>query len=145
MRHSIFHSRFRNTTCLVLATLLFGSSILEARGGVSGPARPGRTELQQKPTLKQRILEIPPGTMIEVRLLNKQKIRGRLGEIDDEGFSIKTVQGNTIGSQKLAFTEVKSVKQVEGGRKFGKGVVYALAGIGVLTVLLIVWGLAAAS
>ncbi len=87
-------------------------------------------------------MEIPPGTMIEVRLMNKNKVRGRLGEVTNEGFSLQTAQGNKVETQKIAFTEVKSLRKVEGettGKKFSRGLIYGLAGIGVLTVILIIW------
>ena len=87
-------------------------------------------------------MEIPPGTMIEVRLMDKNKVRGRLGEVTNEGFSLQTAQGNKVGTQKITFTEVKSLKKVEGettGKKFSRGLIYGLAGIGVLTVILIIW------
>jgi len=103
-----------------------------------GAVPAGQAGTEQKPTLKERILEIPSGTMVEVRLLNKQKIRGRLGEITNEGFSLQTAQGDKVETQKIAFTDAKSVKKVEGG-KAGHAVLYALAGIGALFVGLIIW------
>jgi hypothetical protein len=124
--------------CLVLATLLFSDSILEAREGASGAAAAGQIETAPKLTLKERILEIPPGTMTEVKLVNKQKIRGRLGEVTDEGFTLTTAQGEKISTQKIAFTDVKSIKKVEGG-KAGHALLYALAGIGALFLVLVIW------
>lgn len=90
-------------------------------------------------------MEIQPGTMIEVLLTNKHRLRGRLGEVTNEGFSLQTVQGNKVETQKIAFTEVKSLKKVEGettGTKVGRGVIYGLAGIGVLMMILIIWAMA---
>ena len=87
-------------------------------------------------------MEIPPGTMVEVRLMDKHKVRGRLGEVANEGFSLQTAQGNKVETQKIAFTEVKTLRKVEGettGKKFSRGVIYGLAGIGVLMVILIIW------
>jgi len=123
----------RNLIALMLVWALFGNSVLEAR------VRPEQ-ETTKKPTLQERILEVSPGTMIEVRLMNKQKLRGRLGEVTNEGFALQMAQGTKVETQKIAFTEVRSFKQVEGttGKKIGKGVVYALAGIGVLVVISVI-------
>jgi hypothetical protein len=104
--------RFRNPCklefiCLVLSAVLFNGSILEAKAAVSGATPRAQTEVAQSPTLRERIQEIQPGTMIEVRLHNKRKIRGRLGEVTDEGFSLTTAKGDKLGNQKVAFTEVK--------------------------------------
>ena len=132
-----------NMISLVLATILFGQSVLEARVGASATARAGEEQAQPKPSLKERLLEVPPGTMIEVRLLNKKKVRGRLGELTDQGFSVQTAQGNKIETQQVAFNDVKSFKRAEG--KGTNPVWYVLAGIGVLFVVLIVWAAAASS
>jgi len=130
----------RNTLCLLLATIVFGQSVLEARTGAWLAARAGQEQTQAKPIIKERILGVPPGTMIEVRLLNKQKLRGRLGEVTNEGFTLQTAQGNKIETQQVAFGDVKSVKKVE-GNKGGHVLLYALAGIGALFVVLLVWAL----
>ena len=91
-------------------------------------------------------MEIPPGTIVEVRLMNKHTFRGRLGEVTNEGFSLQTAQGTKVETQQFAFTDVKSFKQVSGtaATKAGHGLVYALAGIGVLTVVLVIVGVAMA-
>ena len=140
MRRPIRNHSFADTVCLALATLLFGCSILEARADVSGATTPGQGGSDRKATLKERILEIPPGAMVEVRLLNKQKIRGRLGEITDEGFSLQTAQGNKIETQKLTFSELKSVKKVEPGKHvkpIGWIAIGALAAVGAAVLITI--------
>ncbi len=141
MRQIIRRYCFPNIVCPGLAALFFAYSILAARADASILVPLGQTPAEPKPTLKEKVVEIPPGTMVEVRLLNKQKIRGRLGKITDEGFCIQTAQGNKIENEMLAFADVKSLKQVEGttGTKVGKGLVYALAGIGALFVGLVIW------
>ena len=135
-------SSMRDIICLVLVSMFFGTTTLEARVGAAAAVPAGQTGTERKLTLKERILEVPPGTMIEVRLQNKQKIRGRLGELTDEEFSLTTAQGEKIATQKVAFTDLKSFKKLEGdttGKKVGKGLLYGLAGIGVFMVVLIAW------
>jgi hypothetical protein len=132
----------RDIICLVLATLLFATTTLEAKVSAAGAVAPGQAGTEQKPTLKERILEVPPGTMIEVRLLNKEKIRGRLGDLTNEGFSLTTAQGEKIEILKVSFTDMKSFKRLEGatsGKAVGKGLLWGLAGIGILTVVLVIW------
>jgi hypothetical protein len=138
----------RDTILLILISVLFGNSVLEARVGASARGASLPQETTKEATLQERIMEIPHGSMIEVRLMNKQKVRGRLVEVTNEGFSLQTAQGNKIETQKIAFSDVKSVKNVEGettGRKFSRGLVYGLAGIGVLAVILVIWAVAATS
>jgi len=132
----------RNTIILVLISGLVCNSMLEARVGASAAAASLPEEKTKKLTVQETILEIPPGTMVEVRLVNKQRVRGRLGEVTNEGFSLQTAQGNKVETQKIAFTDVKSVKKAERettGKGIGRGVVYGLAGIGVLMLILIIW------
>jgi hypothetical protein len=129
----------RDTILLILISVLFGNSVLEARIGASVAGASLPQETTKKATLQERVMEIPPGTMVEVRLMNKHTLRGRLGEVTNEGFSLQTAQGNKVETQKIAFTEVKSLKKVEGettGKKVGRGVIYGLAGIGVLILIM---------
>jgi hypothetical protein len=58
---------------------------------------------------------IPTGTLIEVRLNNNQKLRGRRGEVSQDSLilasalpvqSSPTVPGRTATDQKIAFTDV---------------------------------------
>ena len=132
----------RDITLLILITGLFTDSVLEARVGASGNIAFLQEETTKKATIQEKILEVPPGTMIEVRLTNKQKVRGRLGEVTNEGFSLQTAQGNKVETQKIAFADVKSFKNAQGetvGKGIGRGIVYGLAGIGILMVILIIW------
>jgi hypothetical protein len=129
----------RDAILLILISVLFGNSVLEARVGASAIGASLPQETTKKATVQERILGIPPGTLIEVRLMNKNKLRGRLGEVTNEGFSLQTAQGNKVETQKIAFAEVKSLKKVEGettGKKFSRGVIYGLAGIGVLILII---------
>jgi hypothetical protein len=124
--------------CLILTAVLFNAPLLEARAGVSGTPRSGPKEEAQTPTVKERILKFPPGTLVEVKLINKLKIRGRLGEVKDEGFSLTNAQGNKIA---VSFSEVKSVKRAKGG-KTGRIVGYVLLGAAAFVVIVIVGAVA---
>jgi len=132
----------RDMILLILISVLFGNSVLEARAGASATGAALPQETTKKATVQERIMEIQAGTIIEVRLMDKHKVRGRLGEVTSEGFNLQSAQGNKVETQKIAFTEVKTLKKVEGettGKKFSRGVIYGLAGIGVLMVILIIW------
>ena len=131
----------RDSILLILITGLFANSVLAARVGASTTLASLHEETAKKPTVQERIMEVPPGAMIEVRLSDEQKLKGRLGEVTSEGFSLQTAQGNKIETKKLVFSDVKSFKRAgeTTGRGIGKGVVYGLAGIGALMVVLIIW------
>jgi hypothetical protein len=128
----------------VISILL--SSLLWAQCGISAKAaapeaspRPQARDSEQE-TLKERVLEIPAGTMVEVRLTNREKLRGRLGEISDDGFNLQTAKRDKIETRKIAFDELKSVKKVEGNKgaqTAGYIVLGGLAGVGVLFLILL--------
>jgi len=92
----------------------------------------------QKPTLKEQVLEIPAGSVVEVRLKTKEKLRGRLGDVSADAFTVKLAKGDKIDERKLGFDDLKSIKVVEGGSKAGRTALYILAGVGVGLVILIV-------
>ncbi len=118
----------------ILALLLVGSMFTEVAF-----AAKGTKPLQQGETLKEKVLAIPAGTLVEVKLITKEKLRGRIGELTNEGFSLQVAKGNTLETHQISFSQVKSVKTVEGtGSKVGKGVVYGLAGVGALLVTLVI-------
>jgi len=75
--------------------------------------------------------------MVEVCLTSKQRFRGRLGEVSNDGFIVKYAQGNQIGERKIAYDDVKSIKSVEGSQA-GRTAVYLLAGAGIVFLVLFV-------
>ena len=42
--------------------------------------------------LKQQLIEAPTGSAVEVRLMNKQKLQGKLGVVTDTGFDLQSVR-----------------------------------------------------
>jgi hypothetical protein len=89
-----------------------------------------------KPTIKERFTEIPAGSVIEVKLVNKQKLKGRLGTLTDSDFEIQHTANNQIVTDRVAFNDVKSVKLLGKGMSTGmKIVVGTLVGAGVLLII----------
>ena len=108
-----------------------------AETGVTGAM--SQADASSKPTLKEKILKIPAGSTIEVKLKSKEKLRGRLGDITNEGFLIKTAHGNQIEEKKIGFDQVKSLKvSVRGWNTGAKIAVVVLAGVGILAVVLVI-------
>lgn len=63
---------------------------------------------------QERLLALPEGSFIEVRLLDKSKLHGRLDKVEDSGFLITTPTANHLDlvQRRIAFVELKSVKRV---------------------------------
>ena len=125
----------RQLLSILLVVILCATSTYAAKPPGSSASIPA--QVAQKPTLQEQVLEIPPGSLVVVRLKNKEKLRGRLGELSNEGFILKYTKGNEIKERKVSFDELKSIKSKRGGSKVGKAVVYILAGVGVTFLVVI--------
>jgi hypothetical protein len=129
----------------VLATLLAAILVLQTALVASGSAAPKVTpheQSEQTAALKRRVLKIQPQSMVNVKLNNKETLRGRLTEVTDEGFTVKVLQGEAFADRQFAYSEVKSVEaEKSGGSQVKKwlliGVVAGaiLTGVGILMLL----------
>jgi hypothetical protein len=129
----------RNVLSAVLVSVVMLELGPQARAGVPKTTGPAQAETSSKPTLREKVLEIPPQTMVEVRLKNKEKVRGRLVEVSSEGFVVKVVSGQAIEDRKVAFDDVKSMKKFEGNKALRVAGYSALAtGVAVGTFITIV-------
>jgi len=97
----------------------------------------------RKLSLKERLLEIPTGSIIEVRTQANEKIRGRLTETTNEGLSVQRFQNGKLETLAIAYSDVKSVKVTAAkeppGGKAGKTAGWIiLGGLAALGVLMLV-------
>ena len=86
--------------------------------------------------VSSQIAAMPAGTNIEVRLKNKERMRGTRGEVSSLGF---TLADPSAGDHQLAFDDVRSVKQLTKkshstrnawiGLGIGVGVVVVMVGV----------------
>ena len=75
----------------------------------TGFARGPRDEAAHAAQIRSQIGAMRPGTLIEVRLFSREKIRGRLGESDAVSLVLQPQDPATAG-RRVQFSEVKSVK-----------------------------------
>jgi hypothetical protein len=118
---------------VLLATILWVHCGLSGKAQVAAADSSSEASAAQRPTLKEQVTRIPAGSQVEVRLLNQERIRGRLGEVSAEAFTVQVAKGSQIETRRLAFSDVKSVKQLGGGK--GK---YILIGVGIALVVIVV-------
>ncbi len=100
--------------------------------GASAGAKP-----QTVKTPQEQVLELAPGTLVEVKLKNKQRLRGRLGEAAVDGFHLQYAKGDRVETRTVAYEEVKSIKALQGD---GSGTRF-LAAIGTVFLVLMVFSL----
>jgi len=72
-----------------------------------GPAQ------QSAESVKSKVLTIPAGSVVEVRLVDKSKLRGRLGAVSDTGFDLQSIQRNTVETQQIGFDRLQSIKDTQ--------------------------------
>ena len=118
----------RQLTLVCIALLLWGSV---------AEASPTQTPSAATPAgLKERLTLIPTGSIIEVKLINKQKIRGRLGAVSDSAFEVQHTRSEQVVTEALRFDAVRSVKVTAKGMHFAaKVVVGTLIAIGVVALV----------
>ena len=120
----------------ILLVVILSANVTYAAMATSAGMPPQATK---KPTLQEKVLEIPLGSRVQVRLKNKEKLRGRLGEVSNEGFVVQYARGNQIEERKIGFDEVKSLKVKKDGSNKTLLVLAAVgAGVGVFFLILFV-------
>jgi hypothetical protein len=96
-----------------------------------------------KPTIEERVLGIPIGSVVEVKLRGNQqpnKLVGRIGEATADGVRIQVMKDEKVQDTEVAFANMKSVKTLatpgqtvnQCGSTAAYVVVGALAAVGVL-------------
>ena len=93
----------------------------------AAPILPGQTGS------KEKVLAIPAGSTVEVRLKDKTRLSGRLGAVSDAGFELQTTRSGTIGTQQIAFDNLRSIKNTGHGSSthgVGKGLIITLIVVG---------------
>jgi hypothetical protein len=89
-------------------------------------------------SIRTEILGMPLGTSIELRLKNKQKLRGARGAVSDSGFTVVDARS---GERQIAFDDVASVKQVNTKSHTGRNILIGV-GIGLGAVAIVIVALA---
>ena len=124
-----------NTALLAIVLLLWS--------GLASGAPAQKPQVSRDQALKTQLIEIPAGSVVEVRLENKQKLRGKLGTVSDAGFEVQTLRDGKISSLNLNFGEVRSIKLQGKGMSTGAKITLGiLAGIGAFFLIVLAIGTA---
>jgi hypothetical protein len=108
--------------------------------GAPWPLFARSTAQEKRPTIQEQLVVMPAGSVVEVKTLGKQKLRGRLGAMTADSFELQTAKGEKVQTQSLRFDEVKSVKAVTSkgmavGAKIGWGILIFAVVIGVVAAI----------
>ena len=112
------------------SVLMFAlAASLAADSGFARPAANGRRDqAADAGRLREQVARLPPGGLIEVRLVSREKVRGRLGVVESDGFTVK-LQDPSASERRIAFADVKSVKAILNTR--GRVVSWIIVGVAV--------------
>ena len=92
------------------------------------------------PTIKEQVILIPAGSLVEIKLKDKHRFQGRMGAVNDEYFVVQLARNDKVIDEKIAFGDVKSIRLKERGLSTGWQVglgVLAGAGAMILTLFLL--------
>ena len=106
----------RNQVALLCISLLLWSLSAHACGSCQTATTP-----PQSP--KEQVTLIPAGSVVEIRLADKHKFRGRLGSITDSGVDLQFTRDGKIVSETLAFDKIRLVKLIGQGWNTGKKII----------------------
>jgi hypothetical protein len=100
------------------------------------PCGAGKNLASTKPTVREEVVLMPAGSVVEVSLKNREKLQGRLGDVTNSGFALTVVKDDRTTSRALTFEEVNKVKVKKQGMGTASEIALgALAGLGVLVLI----------
>ena len=115
--------------------LLVVSAAMEARSSLPQSA-PEKTRHSQK--VRARVAALPPNSLVEVRLTDQTKVVGRLGDVQEDGFVLKSATGSAGSEKQVTFLEVQSVRSVSSHKSHKKLVIGLIVVAGVIIAALAV-------
>ena len=118
--------------CVFMAWVVFVNSAYAAK--ISAVDTANSAPASKAQTIKEQAVQIPAGSKVEVRLTNKEKLKGRLGAVSDEGIVLKSIKADRTEERKITFAEMTSIKAVKG---LSKAAIGLLVGIGVLVIVVL--------
>jgi hypothetical protein len=106
----------KQNIAIILACLMFQSSIAAAAGSPDA--------------IREQVRHMRPGSRLEVKLRNREQLRGKLGSVDERGFELRT----TAAPVRVAFSDVESVRHKGGLSREAKiglavGIFVGMAGL----------------
>ena len=86
-------------------------------------------------SIRAQIVGMRLGTRMELRLKDKQKVRGARGAVSDSGFTLVDARS---GERQIAFDDIASVKPVNTTSHTGRNILIGVGiGVGVVAIVII--------
>lgn len=109
----------KQNIAVVVSCLLLQSSIAAAAGSPEA--------------IRDQVRHLRPGSRLEVKLKNRQQLKGNLGSVDDRGFELRTTAA-TAPPVRISFGDVQSLRHKGGMSREAKigvavGIFVGMAGL----------------
>lgn len=112
---------------------------LATDSGFARPAANGRRDKAGDASrLREQVAHLQAGGLIEVRLVSREKVRGRMGAVEPDGLTVK-LQDPSASERRIAFADVKSVKAILSTRNRVASWIIVGAAVAVVVVVLAVY------
>jgi hypothetical protein len=112
MRYKVYNpTNMLKTLSAFMTWLVFVNSAYAAKMNALDTGDASRPPASQTQTIKDRAVKIPAGSKVEVRLTNKEKLKGRVGAVSDDGMVLEYSKAGQTEERKIAFGEVQSLKK----------------------------------
>jgi hypothetical protein len=118
------------SVAVVLSCLLLVQAV--AQCAVAQTNAPSPSGQDKASILKARVLEIPFGAPVEARLLSKEKLKGEMGDVSNDGFTLRAVNGDPSQSREVSFAELKSIKVISQHASLARPLLKSLIAAGVM-------------
>ena len=120
--------KMQSVAMLLVLMLAFQPGLTTRAGAKEGPQEKEAARIAR---LKQKVLDIPLGTSVKVRLTNGDRLQGRMGAITNEGFTLAE-EDNPQAQREVPFSELRSIKVRKQGLSQAKPLVRAAILSGIL-------------
>lgn len=114
-----------------LLMLVLAASLVEDSMFARPAANGRRDQAGDASRLREQVAHLPAGGLIEVRLVSRERVRGRLGVVESDAFAIRLQ--DAASERRIAFADVKSVKAIPSMR--GNVVGWIVAGVVIAVVV----------
>jgi len=115
------HSTSRRTMAATLATVF----AICLAGAAAGASPLPQDDHEQTPTVRERVMAMPPHTLVRVRLHNKN-LKGRVRIATPKGFVLEFAADGKTKNEKIHYNDVQSIDTVDENVKGNKVSVHIL-------------------
>ena len=102
---------------VLMVWVMFGSSIQAEGMGAPDVPGPSQAPASSGPTIKERVSQIPAGSVVQIRLTNKEQLKGKIGSVSEEGVVLKNFNSSKARERLIAYSEIQSIGVAKSGSK----------------------------